>query len=410
MRFIKTITAITVLLSLSLSLFSCTDDRFGEIEDVDIQEGVSTETVKGNSDFSSVKTDLGYSWKHENIGRAMLSLPYPSAWTLIKNTDYDISFSAPEDDPYLSGCRIYFHSTLQAEEVINADNIISHFDMQILSDRFPYKGKYVTLLPTSQPEKFVVDTRLSEPEYNLQLSYKDWDADVRISGSEKTDNEMYHQTTSFYWKGFPCILTGLCPEKDAGKLDSLLMYMLSNASCISDTLSDTETVTVFEESSGLTFPISPLYEMHSIDPGPAEDAVMFSCPSDSGTGYSQSFLVIYELSSSDFHINESTFEKKVLSPLLKCTIGTDRISGYMSSEDGSVVFGKDKTDELIYSFTVENMQNMPEGLFYGQNWEIDIYPVSHKEKTFLVCLLSTYDGQMFAFDLIKLMAENISYR
>ena len=399
------------------SLFGCGGGGdYGDINDVESTAPPEEETAAANeeSDFNPQNTNLKYKWKYEDIGRACLSLPYPASWQVSKKTDYDICFVSPEDDPYFPGSAVYFHSTLESGDIEDIHQLYkTTFASQMLKDKFPYKDSYLQM-GFSSVDKTVVNTQVSDPELNYQTAFKDWDANALLRGTSEIDESMYHQATCFYWQHYPCILTGLTFEQKADDLDDLLTYMMSNARYISDQTDVSTKVTVFPKTTGLTIPMSPLYEQVQADPGKKFSAAAgFMCPADSGTGYSQSSLFIYETDTEGFDATLEDFEK-YKSVIIGNASGienpNEQTEGYMKYDSGYVDFGKTRADEYVYEFSVTDYENIPDGCFPGQIWRAVMYPLEHNGKTDLIVLCGPTDSLIWAMDLIRFLSKGISYK
>ena len=409
---------ITLLSAILLFCVSgCGEKDYGDIEEVTIPtESEEQAAPEEESELNAQSTKLGYKWKYENIGRACLSLPYPAGWEVEKETDYDICFVSPPDDPYFPDCAVYFHSTLESEDIDDIHQLYKKtFASKILQDRFPYKGSFLQM-GYGSPDKSVVNTKVSKPELNYQIAFRDWDADARLRGSNEVDESLYHQATCFYWRHYPCILTGLVSEKKADQLNDLLTYMMSNSKYIFDRTESVKEVTVFPKSTGLSFPVSARYEQIEADPGEKFDkATGFVCPVDSGTGYSQSSLFIYETDSSVFDSTLEDFEK-YKSIIIRNASGienpNEQTEGYMKFDSGYVDFATGRQNEYVYEFSVteKDADSLPAGCFAGQIWRAEMFALEHNGKTDLVVLCAPTDGLIWAIDLVKLMAGGISYK
>lgn len=403
-------------LLLALTLGSCAEkDDYGDIQEIEIpQQEEESDEPEEESELNPQPTSLDYEWAYENIGRACLSLPYPKSWTVEKETDYDICFAAPSDDSYFPGGAVYFHSTLESGDIEDIHQLYKKtFAAKILQDRFPYKSSYIQL-GYAAADKSVVNTKVSEPELNYQIAFKDWDAYATERGTGEASGNFYHQATCFYWRHYPCVLTGLVDEKKADQLDDLLTYMMSNSKYIFDRTKSVREVTVFPKTTGLTFPISTRYEQVDADPGNKfEKATGFACPVDSGTGYSQSSLFIYETDSNGFDATLEDFEQ-YKSIIIRNASGienpAEQTEGYMKSDSGYVDFATGRQDEYVYEFSVTDTKNLPKGCFAGQIWRAEMFALEHDGKTDLVVICAPTDGLIWAIDLTKLMAGGITYK
>lgn len=411
--------SLAALLSFNIIyLTACSnDDEYGDFEDVVITETTDSEGNTPDPQFTPTENKFTYDFAYHNVGRAMLTIPYPKTWTVEKTTDYDIAFRAPSDDPYFPNAVIYFHSDLSIyDNVTDAGDMKALFGADIQNDIFNYEGNRIKINPSSYIEKEVVNTNVSKAEYNYQLSYRDWDASVYTTSGNSLKDTYYHQTTVFSWHKFPCVLTGLVPDKSADQLNDLLLYMMSNIGYINDSLGKTESVTIFENTTKLTFPCSPLYKETSADPGKIADRVVqYACPADSGTGYSHSYLTIYETDKKSFKkLDSETFDETYVDTLLFNTLGITQsnteVTGFFEPTGGSLVFGKNRVDEYIYRFTIRNAPEHLQGIYDGQPWFIAIYPVEHNGKIDLITLTTTESGSIWSLDVLKLIAKYISYK
>ena len=415
----KKLIALTLILLLTTSFFtSCGDDvEYGDIHKSNVSssdEDDSQDEKPGGKYFTPVEDTLGYKYKYINIGRANLSLPYPSTWKVTKETDYKIKFKAPSNDPHFPNCTFYFRSTFETTEPYDAKEILDPFDLAIQGDTFTYEGKSVKMLPSSEVEQFMVDTRICKPEYNLQMHYRDWDANIQSGGN--FEEKPYFQKTTYLWYKFPCLLTGMVPQEDADKLYDLLVYMMSNGKFIDDEIEETRTVQIFNTSSKMSFPLSTLYNETDADPGELfERAVSFICPDNTGTGYSHSMISIYETKKSEFEpIREETFQKIYRNLLLRNAFGLDdsdlTVYGYLDpTMTGTVKFGKYETSEYVYRFSLDNVPSGSESIFDHQQWMFVIYPITHGDTVDIVVLTTTEDGLVWTYDCIELMSKYIGF-
>lgn len=406
-------TLFIVILLLGLCSCGATDD-YGSIHKVETSAPRAEEssTPAEASVFNPQETSLHYEWRRENIGRAGLSLPCPSSWQAEKETDYDICFISPNDDPYLPNTAIYFHSTLESEAIGDIHRLYkTTFASRMLQDKYPYQGSYLQM-GFSSPDKTVVNTKISDPELNYQIAVKDRDANALLRGRHETDEEMYYQANCFYWRHFPCVLTGLVNNRQADTLNDLLTYMMSNASYIGDVGKKAETVTVFPNSARLRFPLITLFAPAAADAGESfRGAEGFLCPADSGTGYSQSSLYIYEADADVLDMTLEDFEKYKTVIIRNATGIADPMTqteGYMEYDSGYVDFGKLRAEEYVYEFTVTETKNLPRGCFAGQSWKAALYPLPCGEAVCLIAVCAPSDGFIYAFDQIRLMASGIS--
>jgi len=402
--------------ALLLSLCSCdADEDYGIIHKIETTapRAEKDEAPAEASVFNPQKTDLKYEWRRENIGRANLSLPCPASWRTEKETDYDICFKSPNNDPYFPDAAIYFHSTLESEEIRDIHRLYkTSFAAKMLQDKFPYQDSYLQM-GFSSADKTVVNTKISDPELNYQIAVKDQDANALLRGAGEIDEEMYHQANCFYWRHFSCVLTGLAESGKEDLLDDLLTYMMSNASYIDDVPEKSEEVTLFQRSARMRFPVISLFKPAAADAGDQFlDAEGFLCPADSGTGYSQCSLFIYEADAASFDQSLEDFEN-YKAVIIRNAAGienpNEQTAGYMKYDSGYVDFGKVRAAEYVYEFSVTETDNLPKGCFPGQVWKAALYPVSYGKRIYLICLCAPQDAVACAMDQIKLMAGGLSF-
>ena len=409
---------LAALLSAALlfSLCSCgADDDYGSIQKLE-PSAPRTEENDAPAEatiFSPQGTNLNYEWRREKIGRAFLSLPCPASWRTEKETDYDICFKSPNNDPYFPGAAIYFHSTLESEEIRDIHRLYkTTFAAKMLQDKFPYQDSYLQM-GFSSADKTVVNTKISDPELNYQIAVKDEDANVLLRGSREIDEEMYHQANCFYWRHFPCLLTGLAESGKEDLLVDLLTYIMSNASYINDVSEKTEEVTLFQRSARMRFPVISLFKPAAADAGEQFlGAEGFFCPADSGTGYSQSSLFIYEADAAGFDQSLEDFEN-YKAVIIRNAAGiedpNEQTAGYMKYDSGYVDFRKVRAAEYVYEFSVTATENLPKGCFAGQVWKAALYPVPYGKRIYLICLCAPQDAIPCAMDQIKLMTGGLSF-
>lgn len=415
----KKIITITLTALLALSLCSCGSDtnETGKINNVPSSErgsGVSCEIEDGQTQFNPQETALDYKWEMTNIGRAKLSLPYPAGWTVSKKSDYDITFTAPQDDKYFPTQTVTFHSTLEMEQIVDIHDLETRFEQQLQLDRYTYNETYLQLTPSSSGERYVVNTKISDPNDNLQLSVRDDKASLLIRGSKEPDIKFYHQANYFFWSSFPCVLSGVTPQKNSDRLNDLLTYMMSNSKVLNSELKDLRAETLFNSTSEMTFPMSSIYTRKEFEPGVQfSSAEGFVCAKNTGTGYSQSSLIVFEVPSESFNMTSTTFEGAYKKHILRCIFGGLAskldLSGYMKYDDGYVIFNGTPATEYVYYMTVNSTDELPSGYYYGQQWELIMYPIEHEGMTDLVCLCAPVDGMIWAFDNIRNMAKELTY-
>ena len=414
----RKIIAILLATLLVLSLCSCGSEETGKIDDMPAKSGDAgaVNTVKsGSTQFIPQNTKLDYKWKNAEIGRAKLSLPYPSGWSMSKKTDYDISFVAPQDDKYFPGQTVTFHSTLEMEQIVDIHDLETRFEQQLQLDKYYCDGTYLMLSPSSSIERYVVNTKVSDPNDNLQLSTMDEDVSLLVRGNKEPNREFYHQATYFFWCGFPCVLSGVTEHDSSDELNDLLIYMMSNSKEIESELKSLSPVTLFNSTSEMTFPMSNIYMRKEADPGELfSSAEGFVCPSDTGTGYSQSALVVFETETDKFHMTSNTFEgaykDHILQNIFGLSVSKLRLSGYMKYDDGYVDFNGTRAKEYVYCMTVGSTGDLPDGYYYGQQWDLILYPIEHEDVTDLVCICAPTDGMIWAFDNIVNMAKKLTYK
>ena len=373
----------------------------------------NTETLAEAAAFHPQETALNYEWKRETIGRAGLSLPYPASWSAEKETDYDICFRSPNNDPYFPDVTIYFHSTLESEEITDIHRLYkTTFASRMMQDKYPYQGSFLQMGFCSA-DKTVVNTKISDPELNYQIAVKDYDANALLRGTGEIDDEMYYQANCFYWRHFPCVLAGLVKSEQEDVLNDLLTYMMSNASYINDGIEKTEDVSLFPDSARISFPLRTLFEPAAADPGRTfRCAEGFLCPADSGTGFSQSSIFIYEAEKDGFDLMLEDFEQYKAIIIRNATgIGNtnEQTEGYMKYDSGYVDFGDARAEEYVYEFSVTGTENLPKGCFAGQTWQAALYPLVRGDKVYLITVCAPSDAMLYALDQIKLMADGLTF-
>lgn len=391
---------------------------YGNINKVDQTESKQQETEKiPKAQFNATKSHLSYSYEHITIGRAKMILPYPKGWDVSKTTDYDIKFSAPKDDPYFPNANIYFHSTLEMKTYYDTQHIMEEFEEVAQTDKFYFYGDMINIRPSSEVEEYAVDSDISKAEYNLHLTYRDYDANVQGLKRGK-DHKPYYQRTVFTWYSTPCILSGIVDESQADNLNDLLLYMMSNCSYINEKLTETQKVTIKTPESKISFPLSPLYKETSADTGDRFDHVsMFACDANSGTGHSHSSIALYEAKKSKFKkIDNETFAATYLDLLLDNHFGVTsddyEVYGYIDlTMNSSVDFNGKNTKEYVYRFDWGPMDvGELEGCFANQSWIIALYPIEYRDKIELLILTTPDSGLIWSMECVELIAKYISFK
>lgn len=400
-----------------MTLSSCKDeDDYGEVGNaVETAESVDTEGNAVDSMFHAQPTALPYKWKTFDNGRAHIRMPYPDGWSAEMDADYVIRFAAPKDDKIFPGMTLYFVSTLEKTEIRTSDdiaNLVNPLDSHIT---YRYDGTKIKPDIAATYDDVVVNKKISDPNLQLQKAYRDWNL-MTTSG---IDDTYYMQKTSFLWYQIPCTLSAVCLNDNADQLNDLMTYMFSNSKYIANSFGKIEMDTVFRDS-GMTIPMSGIYERLDADPGDIFDgAVTYTCPAGSGTCYSQSCLSIYETSADKLHSAEGafvdTFETRYLPTITKTVFGVSPkqmdMQGYMASTDGHVTFNDQETPEYIYHFSIGYYATkLPPHTFIYQNWDMAIYPIEHGDYVDIVVLTAPQDVIESAFDLIKLMSVKLEYK
>lgn len=425
----KTIRFMILILCLAFLFTGCKDKaEYGEINEVDIQKSVaqidgSADTEEGEAeddDFKNTKTALKYEFARHHIGTADISMPYPKGWTVKQTSNYNICFIAPQDDPYFPGENIWFHSTLDMDKAIlndldayyNHQIVRQNFSGKIQKDEFSVNGRVFSLLPSSDIDKTVANTEIVRPEYQYELSYRDWDANVTPSAKG-----IFHQSTTFLWRKIPCVLSGMTTNSRADQLNDLLLYMMSNSTYEIDYVASTVKTTMFEETAPVTMKRCPMFRESG---GPLNKGVnlfsnvaQYSCPLDSGTGFSQIAVTFYEIKKDKWKTPTSEiFDTSLEEPFLGNVFGHD---AYMSAEmvgtfgetSYEVSAGKKKAKEYEYEFDVEGLRG--EGVYNGQNWHLLIYPFENGDYVDVMVVSYPEGAVAYAADTIDLMLATLKF-
>lgn len=409
--------AIGFLLILCLLLFTTAcnkeDENYGEFDNpVETKVNETSTGVSVNSDFNKQPTELPYEWTAIDNGRAHIRIPYPKTWKAEMKDEYKIVFTSPADDPILPGITVYFNSPLEQFEIQTADDIFTLTESRYEKAVYSYNGSKVSIdQDAAEADEVIVNKGISNPNKQLQKTKKDWDV-LTINGKADT---YYYQETGFFWKNMPCVLSAVCENEKADQLNDLLIYMFSNSEYVDNIFTEIHDVTLFK-GSGMTIPMSYVYTETVSDPGKYfDEAITYACPLGSGTSYSQSYLSVYETDAKSFKLTSHNFERKYLKTILKNTMGVTPeqidIQGGIRSDSGYVIFKNNRTQEFVYDFKMGYYnKGLPAGCYTYQKWEIDIYPIKHKDKVDMVVLMAPQSVQNNAFDLIRLMSVDISYK
>lgn len=405
---------VCMIIMLLFSFSGCGDEEeYGEISDVvttDIGKDADGEEI--SSIFKKQDTDLNYEWDNFDNGRAHIRIPYPAGWSVSMKTEYDVYITAPADDPVFPGMTVCFDSPLEQTAIRASDDLIAFVYEHLTNNIYSFSGINTQIdEDAASADKIVVNTQISDPNRQLQKTWKDWDV-ITMDGDP---DRYYRQITGFYWYNYPCTLSALCPNEKADKLNDLLTYMFTNSVYINNSLGKTENVTLFEDS-GFTIPMSPIYEQKTSEVDDLfSNAVTFYCPIGTGTGYSQSYLSIYEAPTTVVDISSKNFEKKYLPLFIRNTLEKTPkdldLQGYMVADDGSVTFSGNKTQEFVYWFQPSYYNSgLPEGCYKYQAWKMLVYPIMHGDITDVVVLVCPHDSLSNAFELIEHMTVELEYK
>lgn len=397
---------------LIIVLCGCDKVEQGEIKDVNIEEAQSSiKTIQ--SDFNPLTDEPGYKYKYLDVGRAHISIPYPSKWTVSGQTDYDITFTAPDDDPFFPGCQIMFHSDLEVTiNTSDVHNVMREYEGVINNYQYAYKGEKLMVTPSSSLDVSQVNTKISDPNNHDLISYRDFDADViNVSGRIPND-ALYHHVTAFYWKDYSCILSSLCSMDQNETMNELILYMMSNSEYIEASLGKTKNYTLFEDTHKIKLPISEYYIGSDIVGNSyINDGYTFTCPANSGTAFSHSFITVLEVNGENTKLTESEFEKKYLDIILKNCFGItskdENIYGYMES-GGSISVSNQTVPEYIYKFDF-SPGTKAKDVQSNQAWEIVIYPIINDGVTDILILTTPEEAIDSTFDTIKLIIKYGSF-
>jgi len=415
MHFTKKSKALPVILLMATMMFalcSCEEPEQGKINEVKIEENKSAvQTIP--SDFNKLSDEPGYRYKYHDIGRAHISIPYPEKWTVSKETDYDVTFTAPDTDRFFPGCQIKFHSSLEQNyDTSDIHDVMKDYEGIINNYQYPYNGMKIKVIPSSTTDIRQVNTKISDPNNHDLISYRDLDADVLNTSGKIPNDALYHHVTAFYWKDYSCILSSLCSMDKNEAMNELILYMVSNSEYIEDSLGTTTIYTLFEDSHKIKVPISEYYVGREIAGNKyINSGYTFACPADSGTAYSHSFLTFLEIEGEKTKLTEEEFVKKYLDTILKANFGitskSENIYGYMTSE-GSINLNSQTVPEHIYKFDF-SPGTKAQNVQVNQAWEIIIYPVKNNGVTDFIILTTPEMSLISTFDTIKLIIKYGSF-
>lgn len=386
---------IVPLLILAFLLIFCGCERYGKIGDVEKRsEKEVTEKEEEQKLYTPSKTSLKYEWAYLREGRINLKLPYPASWTVKKNTDYKAAFIAPADDPYFPGCTIYFHSSLDTDMYAeDSSQILPRFLVELSEDRYTCGGKMFLVDGTSEIDDFIVNKKISDPDKQLQLTYRDYNAKAWLSGNSSTSKPLYRELCCFYWdKAYPCVLSGLVPQEKADLLSELLSYMFSNGILIKQSAVKYESINVFPSATNLTVPIPSIYkEYEASGKGGFCDVRAFLCPAGSGSAWSHTYVCFYETKREDFDMSPDNFETKYLNVFLKNSIGMTNSSydyyGYLAYDSGKINFKKAKKSAKEYIYLLDLAEgDYAEGFFPQQAWEIIALVIENGKYVDVICI------------------------
>jgi len=421
----------TILLTLILgAFFGCgKSPEEGEIKKIDIESsviqnegGVEEDNTSDDTDvFTNTKTSLKYKFAKEHIGRADISIPYPETWEVKKNSDYNICFRAPYDDPYFPGETIWFHSTLAMDANLvdslnpekNHQIVRQYFEGKIQKDPFYVKGKKYKMLPSSDIEKVIADD-VTKPEYQYELTYRDWDAVTTPSS-----NGLYHHDLTFYWRKIPCILSGMTSKENADKLDELILYMMTNSEYVTDRIVSIEKYSVFDGDTTEKVKMCPMFEhttagLNDLN-GTFTNVSSFMCPMDSGTGYSQTSICFYKIKKNKWpkKITEKFFFDYCEEPFFSNSIGSQNyqnaeIYGRLDESTYESNYGGAVAKEYLYSFDINNLRS--EGFYEQQHWLMLIHTFNKGDYTYIVVTTHPEDSAKYAMEAYSIAAATFSFK
>ena len=405
----KTVVAIVLVISAVLSLTGC--KGFGGISGSETKSKVPYKTAEEErSAFNPTENPFKeYTYKTFDNGRGFIRMQYPDTWKMSKTSDYRIVFQAPEDDPHFPGMTLIYRSRLGSYEVIDTDTYKDEVNGYLREETYSWNGDSFKIANTNSVTKRTTNSDIQNTKANAFSVFQYEDIEV-----DKGIEDLYMENLIFFWDFIPISLSAITENEKSEDLKALLQYMMSNSKAVENSIAVTEQ----KKACSVEIPICPLYESVGAQTGASfSDAAVFACPSDTGTGFSQSSIAVYEMPKDEWideFCDDQTFELFYYPTLLANAFGSDAkdkltTSGYFVSTGGNLTISGKKAKEYIYEFAISETKETSDILYQGQDWVLAMYKVDNGDKVDLFVLTTTKDAISATTDVMMKIAEKTKW-